>query len=82
MTEQHFKEFVDLIAQQGVFVIEMSKILSNVVERVKEGSLNQKTFMLEHVDDEDILVHEKGSPKYLEKVNEVLAPEKSATYVL
>jgi hypothetical protein len=35
MTEQRFKGFVDLVAQQGVFVIEMSKILSTVVENVK-----------------------------------------------
>ena len=68
MTEQKFMEFVSALARCGSLVSEMSRRLYAVVECVKEGSFDRKTLVLENVDDEDILVHLKGSTKHLEMV--------------
>ncbi len=44
----------------------MRKSLSNIVERAKEGSLDQQTFAVENVTDTDIIEVPKGSQRLLD----------------
>ncbi len=44
----------------------MRKSLSNIVERTKEGSLDQQTFAVEKVTDTDIIDVPKGSQRLLD----------------
>ena len=58
-------EFIGLLEQQRSFVTGLSKKLCTVVQCVKEGSLHRNTFLLETLDDEEILAHIKGSTEHL-----------------
>lgn len=66
MNESLFRQLISLVLKQGSFITEMRKSLSNVVERTKEGSLDQQTFSVEKVTDTEIIDVPKGSQRLLD----------------
>ena len=67
--EKPFQKLLSLIATQGRFIAEMSKVLATIVERIMEGSfVDSETFGVESVENTEILNYPKGSRKLLEMI--------------
>ena len=66
MTDEAFKAFAAILAQQDPFFPRIREALSIVVQRTKEGFLDHERYQVESTEDEEILACPKGSPKQLE----------------